>query len=647
MDSITSKVSILLWLLLVILLGLTACNAQPPVIPNPTNPAVPTEGISTPTPTATPEPPRFLSICLGQEPQSLFLYADQSLAARNVRAAIYDGPFDMLQFETQPVILEKTPRLADGDVRLETIEVRAGDWIVDKDGKLTALSEGVVYFPSGCAETACAKVYSGSEPAVMDHLVVRFRLKPGLLWSDGSPLTAADSQYSYRLASALYPRYRPDLINHTLSYQSLDDANVEWRGVPGYRDPQYATNFFTPLPEHAWGIYPPDQLLTEDASNRKPIGWGAYIIEEWTPGDHITLGKNPNYFRSAEGLPAFDRLTFRFVSGDEALAALQAGECDLVDKSALSEAQAPALAAMNVKVAYENAAAWEHLDFNLSPLIQTIPAGAAISSSKELRQAMAACIDRPAIAEALFPGQSQAPDSYVPPNHPLHNPDVRQYRYDPQAASAALTALGWLDSDNNPQTPRLAQGVTTVPDGTPLQLPYLTITGPTRQQAAEMLKASLAGCGVQVDIQYMEADQLFNPGPDGPVFGRQFTLAQFGWESSAEPACFLYTSEEIPGPYPQYLKGWGGANASGYSNLQFDLACRQALNSLPDQPEHSQAHQQAQALYAEDLPSLPLYLIPNRLAMRPDMCGVAPDASAGTALWNLEAFDYGEGCQEP
>ncbi len=257
MDSITSKVSILLWLLLVILLGLTACNAQPPVIPNPTNPAVPTEDISTPTPTATPEPPRFLSICLGQEPQSLFIYADQSLAARNVRAAIYDGPFDMLQFETQPVILEKTPRLADGDVLLETIEVRAGDWIVDKDGKLTALSEGVVYFPSGCAETACAQVYSGSEPVVMDHLVVRFRLKQGLLWSDGSPLTASDSQYSFRLASALYPRYRPDLINHTLSYQSLDDTNVEWRGVPGYRDPQYATNFFTPLPEHAWGIYPP------------------------------------------------------------------------------------------------------------------------------------------------------------------------------------------------------------------------------------------------------------------------------------------------------------------------------------------------------------------------------------------------------
>jgi peptide/nickel transport system substrate-binding protein len=481
----------------------------------------------------------------------------------------------------------------------------------------------------------------------MDHLVVRFKLKQGLLWSDGSPLNASDSQYSFRLARDLYPRYRPDLINHTLSYQALDAYNLEWRGVPGYRDPQYATNIFPPLPEHAWSIYSPQQLLTEDAANRQPIGWGAYNVEEWTPGDHITLAKNPNYFRTTEGLPAFDRLIFRFAAGNEALAALATGECDLVDKSALNEAQVRALGDMQVKVAHENGAAWEHLDFNLSPLAQTTSVGAALAASKELRQAIATCIDRQAIADALFPGQSQVPDSYIPASHPLHNPDMHQYSYDLQAASAALTALGWVDNDNNPQTPRLAQGVAGIPEGTPLQIPYLTIAGPTRQQAAEMLKASLAGCGVQVDIQYLPADQIFNPGPDGTVFGRQFTTTQFGWESSVEPACYLYTSGEIPGPYPQYPKGWGGANASGYSNVQFDLACKQALNSLPDQPEHRLAHLQAQALFAEDLPGLPLYLIPSRIAMRADMCGVAPDASAGTALWNIEAFNYGEGCPVP
>ena len=76
----------------------------------------------------------------------MFVYADGSLAARNVREAIYDGPFDMLQFETQPVILEKMPSLADGDVQLEPMQVKAGDWIVDKDGKLDRIERGCGLF---------------------------------------------------------------------------------------------------------------------------------------------------------------------------------------------------------------------------------------------------------------------------------------------------------------------------------------------------------------------------------------------------------------------------------------------------------------------------------------------------------------------
>ena len=69
-----------------------------------------------------------------------------------------------------------------------------------------------------------------------------------------------------------------------------------------------------------------------------PLGWGPYQVVEWAGGDHITLQKNPFYFRSAEGWPAFDFLTFRFVgSGAEAVEALLAGECDLVDPNALQD----------------------------------------------------------------------------------------------------------------------------------------------------------------------------------------------------------------------------------------------------------------------------------------------------------------------
>ncbi len=72
--------------------------------------------------TATPEPvvateaaPRTLVVCMGQEPDTLFIYGGNMLAASQVQQAIYDGPIDTNTFAFQPVILEKLPSIADGD----------------------------------------------------------------------------------------------------------------------------------------------------------------------------------------------------------------------------------------------------------------------------------------------------------------------------------------------------------------------------------------------------------------------------------------------------------------------------------------------------------------------------------------------------
>ena len=121
------------------------------------------------------------------------------------------------------------------------------------------------------------------------------------------------------------------------------------------------------------------------------------------------------------------------------------------------------------------------------------------------------------------------------------------------------------------------------------------------------------------------------------------------WPSTPgfRPPCrlaFFTLPAEIPGPYPQSPKGWGGANASGYSNPAFDQACQQALSSLPDDAGYKEAQSQAQEIFAEDLPAIPLYLRLDLVATRPDMCGVTLDPSAESALWNLEAFNYGASC---
>jgi peptide/nickel transport system substrate-binding protein len=382
-----------------------------------------------------------------------------------------------------------------------------------------------------------------------------------------------------------------------------------------------------------------------EAAARQPLGWGPYLVEEWTPGDHLTLRRNLAYFAAGEELPRFDILVFRFVSGgEEALQALLVGECDYVDESAglegLEFSELLRLQAeQRISLYIETGAAWEHLTFGLAPL-----QGGSLVAQKEVRQAIAHCIDRPALVAALGLGEQPALDSYVQPDHPLHATGVRQYAYDPAAAADLLTGAGWVDADGDPATPRLAQGVPGQIDGTPLALTYLVSDERYALAAAQRVAESLTACGVQVNVQASQPGELLAPGPDGPVFGRHFTLAQFAWETTSVPACSLYTTAEIPGAYPDASRGWGGANAGGYSNPDFDQACLQARLSLPGAAEQAQAHQQAQEIFAEDLPALPLFFRIKVMAGRPDLCGLQVDASADSALWSLERLDYGPGC---
>ena len=270
-------------------MALSSCGNLPepgPLIP--TLPVSTATSYTTQTPFPTPVPPSLLTICVGQEPASLFLYDDISVPASAIREAIYDGPYDINGFEMSPVILERKPSIDAGDVLVESVVVKPGDVLVDADGDLTQLSEGVFYFPTGCSTPDCALSYQGEAEVWSDQLVVQFALRPDVLWSDGTPLTAGDSVYSYEIASELFPTARPELLRYTETYQALDAHTIEWRGIPGYIDPTYATNFFSPLPQHVLGGSSAADLLTSEVASRSPLGWGPYVLEQWVAGDHIT-----------------------------------------------------------------------------------------------------------------------------------------------------------------------------------------------------------------------------------------------------------------------------------------------------------------------------------------------------------------------
>lgn len=637
------------WMFALILI-LASCAPRQTEIP--VIPETPTEA---PPPLFTPTPaPRSLTICLGEEPNTLYPYGSLNSAARSVLSAIYDGPMDVLEYGYEPIILEKIPSLEDGDAQLNPVIVREGDDLVDADGNIVSLTKGVELRPSGCRADECVIVYDGVSEIEMDQMVVTFTMLAGLQWSDGEPLTADDSIFSFEIASDKDTPVSKFLIDRTQVYEAADEQTVQWWGMPGFIDPDYFTNFWMPLPRHLWAEESPADLNRLDLSSRFPLGWGPYILEEWNAGESLRLTKNLNYFRAESGLPRFDDLTFLIIpDANAALSALVDGTCDALDPSVRLDGQVGLLQEMQsqdqLKLLTAQSMTMEWLGIGVAPASYdngynstgSNPDRADLFGDKRMRQALAYCLDRQKVVDTVLFGLSQVPDSYLPADHPLHNGNVQSYEFNPEAGAQILENIGWLDSDNDPSTPRLSAGVTRVPGGTPLVLDYYTSSATQRHQVAEILRQSLEKCGIGLNPVFYSASDFYAQGPDGPLFGRQFDLAEYAiGVNSLEPQCGWFTSAQIPTDE----NNWVGTNISGYENPNFDTACQQALRSLPGEPEYA-SHQEAQAIFAAELPSIPLYLRLKVAASRPDFCGFALDASSNSPLADLESFDYGPSCQ--
>ncbi|HCE17924.1 MAG TPA: hypothetical protein DEQ80_08705 [Anaerolinea thermolimosa] len=621
---------------------------NPPTL-TPDAPVVPTVE---PSPTAV--PPRTLTVCLSEEPQTLYLYGGSSRSMWNVLEAIYDGPYDTRGFSAQPVILEKMPSLTDGDARLRPVNVTGGDVVVDTAGQVVALAKGVTVFPSGCRSGDCAVVWDGSSPLQMDQLEVTFRLKDGIRWSDGAPLTAEDSVFSFQVAADPASPTSKGVIDRTASYTAIDPLTVQWVGVPGFVEQRYPTFFFLPLPKHAWGGLTAAQLLTDETVRRQPLGWGPYVIDSWVPGERIHLRKNPLYFRAGEGLPKFDYLDFTFNGNpaDSALMALVGGKCDVVDQNAgflpLLEELINTQNNGRLKLYLQQGPEWEHLDFGIRPASYDDGYNPAAGDRADLfgdvrtRQAFARCIDRNRLIQEVFKNRSAVPAGYLSPTHPLYQTDLPAYTYDPAAGARLLDEVGWKDLDGDPSTPRVAVGVPNVPDGTLLSVRLFTTQAELRRQAALLVQAGLKECGVETSISLLDPGELFAPGPDGPLFGRNFDLALFTWDGAARVPCQLYTSDQIPASGNR----WIGANITGFTDERFDAACQAAYWALPDQSDYAAQFQAAERLFAEQLPSIPLYYGLRIAISRPDLCGVELDPTARSLLSGIETVDVGEGCQK-
>ncbi len=629
----------LLFLVISILvqLGCQTPDEQVPVQPVPQIEA--TNIVEIATLTATPainETGKDLIICLPEEPETLFWYSQQSEAEKAVLDGIFENDITTPSYDYQAVGLELIPSFQNGDASIRVVPVKEDDLVVDAEGNVVSLQPGnrIIDSEGNLITFDGAKLF-------LNQWVVDFKMKQRN-WSDGQPVTAADSVYSFHLAAHADSPGDKYLTERTASYQSMGNLQIRWTGLPGFQPTDFQLNFHHPLPRHTWLDLELQQLETAQASSILPVGDGPFQIVEWRPGESIRLEPNPFYYRSPAGYPRLESVTYRFIADtNQRISQLLKGNCHVLSHQDLAPdlipffLQAEEEGMLQTSINPDNWG-WEII-FGINSWDDY---GDGIGrpdwfEDARVRQAFSMCIDKQDLVDTLYQGQSAVADNYIPSNHPLLANDIASWPYDPNTANTILDEIGFIDTDldgirEDPQT------------GSDFRVSLVIGLEPGEHASAQMIEANLMACGIEILIERQSPDDQTEAPVGDKVNGRRFDLALSSFEVTQIPDCTRFTSGQISGPPDQtnpitedLYDGWEGKNRSGWSNQTFDAICASALNSLSGSPEQRLNHQQAQRIFSTELPVLPLVYNPKITVMRPNVQNVANDPSQDSEFWNL------------
>lgn len=537
--------------------------------------------IPDPVPDPDPTPVDHLVGAFGWLDDALYVHGT-TISAEHLFQALFEGPFDQRKFMFQPVIFDGPP-----EVEIRKVEVHAGAPLV-VDGRI---------IPAPRNQAA-------------EQMTVIFRLREGLRWSDGEPVTAMDSVHTMELAArGEYPASRWRL-DRTESYEASDERTVVWTGLPGWLDAVPWRNFWLPvsprvLEDSGRTGVKRDELITLHPS------YGPYRVKEHRASEWVVFERHPAYFDEPTGLPMTDQIVLRtYESGDVTLSGLLAGEIDFALSGSLGLSQVRNLREAEqsgeIQVYLQRTQAQEYLMFNVDPK------RSPYFADPRVRQALAYAIDRKHIIEAILPGELTLAHSFVAPDHPFYTADLPHYPYDSEMAIQLLNEAGLRDF----------AFTLTIRDG-----------DPTHKIIAQMLHDHLAQVGIRMNVQPVEANELFARHEKAPLFGRHFEAALVGWAGGVEPPAELFLCSEVPG----VENGFHGANLSGYCNPEFDAVALAAMGTQ-DTMRQRELWWKAQEIFAHDLPALPLYQHVKVAATRSGMQGFMLDPSDPSEMSNVERF---------
>ena len=598
---------------------------------------------ATPEPTQTPEPPtatplplKTITICTAQLPENLYLYGDKSDTAVTIRQTILEPLYSTLGYGYQPSGLAQLPNLETGDARMSPVMVRTGDRVVDASGAPVTLQAGVQI------ETALGELltYDGETPLEMTQMRVEFTFEP-FIWSDGTPLTAVDSVFSFNVAADSVTPADKSIIERTAVYEAQDEQTAVWTGLPGYIDRTYFLNVWTPLPSHQLTRFTASQLLEAPETNQTPLGYGPFVVEAWQSGQ-LTLVRNPHYYQP--GLPKIGQLIF--VEEVDGLAGIQNGRCQIALPNTNKLEQTPAIldaqAAGTLTPIFRQSLIFEHIDFGINPVSNYQSNHPDWFEDGRIRRAILHCIDRQRLIDELQFGQGVLHDAYVAANHPTFPIDSTSYAYDPDLGNQLLDETGFTDQDGDGIREKVEFGDQIIRTPISVTLGTDDVT-PLRRQINEQVQVDLQRCGIGVSLYERPVQDWYADGPFSPLFGRRFDLGTFAWLSRIEPPCNLYLTKNITGPEEEGYGGWSNVNATGWSNELFDTACETAQTAFLDTAVYQTSHQEAIRIFTQELPMMPLFSRFDTILHEPTVTGLNVDVTQRFSLWNVAVLDWDDG----
>jgi peptide/nickel transport system substrate-binding protein len=406
-----------------------------------------------------------------------------------------------------------------------------------------------------------------------DLSTATFRLLPGIVWSDGQPLTSRDVQFTWQWITTQ--------SNASVNFGVWDtiaaiDTPDELTAVVTFRNP--SVTWFEPFTgSHVGAIYPA-HVFGDDPANRNegfltnPVGTGPYRVESFSVNDQITYVLNDHYREPTK--PYFDRVLLKG-GGDPASAAravLQTGEFDFawnlqVEPEVIAEIEAsgnggayytfPGVLVENLSLNFSDPRT--EVDGQVSQKDTPHP----ILSDLEVRRALNLAIPRDVIASRFY-GEGQPPTANVLTGLETFESPNTSWSYDPDQASAILDAAGWvLDGDWRAK------------DGVALAVSIAAPTSPVRQKEQLVIKESWESIGIRVELIEVASTTYFDGSP-----GNTQNAAHKEWDidlaanGPTSPFPTAYLSSWYAGPdgnnIAQQANDWQRDNTSRWQSAEYD-----------------------------------------------------------------------------